>query len=198
MSDQHIPEYSSIQNVPDHRSDQEKLSSPLSIFDQNNPEIANMERQALDYIHTSGAWTQVYLRSNALLEVDEVWEEDANPVYDLPKPFKGQFAPEPMSAALNKWGYEANTKFKINYSRAELLDALGNRLIRAGDVIAIPHNTLIQQQNTEFVDGPIGLADKFRVVGAQDIGNYNYRWLYWTCTVELLTGDITVRPEHDL
>ena len=196
MSDEQLPEYSSIQDAPDYRSDGEKNS--FSIYDQSSPEIANMERQALDYIHSSGAITQVHLRTNELLGVDDVWEEDANPIYDLPKPFKGQFVPEPMSAALNKWGYEANAKFKINYSRAELLHELGNRLIRAGDVIIVPHNTLIQQQNTEFIDGNIGLANKFRVVGAQDTGNYNYRWLYWTCTVELLTGDITVRPENDL
>lgn len=196
MSDGNLPEYSSVQNAPDHRTDSEKNSSKL--YDPASNEIANMERQAMDYIHSSGAPTCIYLRSNDLLNVDDVWEEDSNPIYERPEIITGQFVPEAMSAALNKWGYEANSQFKINYSRAELLDLFGDRLIRTGDVIAIPHNTLIQTQNTEFIDGVIGLADKFRVISAQDTGNFNYRWLYWTCTVELLTGDITVRPDNDL
>lgn len=170
------------------------VNSKLAIYDPDDPSIANMERQALQYIDHSGAETKIYIRTNDLGQIDDVWEENANPVYELPVPTKGQFAPEKMSAALNKWGYEANTNFEVNFSRANLLGLFGTRLIRKGDVIEIPHNTLVQTQNTEFVDGRLGCADKFRVLGARDTGNYNYRWLYWTCTVELLTGDITVRP----
>lgn len=181
-------EYVSLQ-----MSDVEETSK-LAIFDDENPEISMMEQQALEYINLSGAETRVYLRVNDLGKVDDVWEEDNDPLYESPVPVRGQFVPEKMSAALKKWGYESNSKFEINFSRANLLALFNVRLIRIGDVIEIPHNTLVQTQNTEFIDGKIGMADKFRVLDAKDTGNFNYRWLYWTCTVELLTGDITVRP----
>lgn len=194
MSD--MPEYSSIQQMPDYSDPDNNLTS---MFDPDNPEIANMEREAYNYIHQAGAPTEIYLRTSDLGAVDDVWEEDNNPIYDSPVPVKGQFVPEKMSTALVKFGVESNAKFDVHYSRAELLDLFGNRLIRSGDVIDIPHNTLVQTQNTEFVDGKFGLATKFRVLEARDTGNFNYRWLYWTCTVELLTGkmnnEITVRSD---
>jgi len=189
MSD--FQEYSSIDQQPDHRDPDKSL---ISIFDQNNPDIAFMEREAFNHIHESGALTKVYLRTNDLGSVDDVWEEDANPIYDQPVNIKGQFVPEKMSVALNKFGIENNSKFEVNYSRAELLSLFGPRLIRSGDVIQIPHNTLIQTQNTEFIDGQLGLADKFRVISGADAGSFNYRWLYWVVYVELLTGNFTVRP----
>lgn len=186
MSDQ---DYSSINNT--------EVTSKLAIYDDLNPHIAYMEKQALEYIFSSGADLKIYLRVNDLGKVDDVWEEDNEPLYDQPVQLRGQFVPEKMSAALNKWGYESNSKFDVNFSRANLLAHFGVRLVRIGDVIEIPHNTLVQTQNTEYIDGRFGLANKFRVLDARDTGNFNYRWLYWTCTVELLTGDITVRPPNE-
>lgn len=193
MSGCDFPEYSSLDQQADFRDPD---NSQLSIFDPDNPDIAFMEREAFNFIHESGAITKVYLRTNDLANIDDVWEEDNNPIYDQPIEVKGQFIPEKMSVALNKFGIENNSKFEINYSRAELLSLFGTRLIRSGDVVRIPYNTLVQTQNTEFIDGQLGLADKFRVISAADTGNFNYRWLYWTCTVELLTGNFTVRPEN--
>jgi len=188
-----FPEYSSLDQQQDFRDPD---ASQISIFDPNNPDIAFMEREAFNYIHESGAPTKIYLRTNDLGNVDEVWEEDNNPIYDLPITIKGQFVPEKMSMALNKFGVENNAQFEIHYSRAELFHTFNTRMIRSGDIIQIPYNTLIQTQNTEFIDGQLGLADKFRVISATDTGNFNYRWLYWSCTVELLTGNFTVRPEN--
>lgn len=186
-------QYSSIHQFPNNRTDAQSENSKVNISNQES-EIAYMERAALDYINQAGTNSYIYLRSNDLGKVDEVWEEDSEPIYEQPIIVKAQFVPEKMSTALKKWGIESDAKFEINYSRAQLLDELGPRLIRTGDVIQIPHNTLVQTQNTEFIDGKFGVADKFRVIEAHDTGNFNYRWLYWTCTVELLTGDITVRP----
>lgn len=193
--DEPLQEYSSIQNHPDFRTDDQIFNSKLSIFDNENPEVARMEREAFNYIQQAGAVTHIYLRTEDLGAVDEVWEEDNNPIYYPPVSIKGQFVPEKMSTALKKWGIESDAKFDINYSRAQLLDRFGKRMIRAGDVIQLPHNTLVQTQNTEFIDGQLGLADKFRVIDAHDTGNFNYRWLYWTVYCELLSGDITVRTE---
>lgn len=190
-----IPNYSSMQQFPDFRSGEQQENSKLSIFNEDNPEIARMEREAFDYIQSSGAITNIYLRAQDLGAVDEVWEEDNNPIYNTPASVKGQFVPDKMSTALIKFGIESNAKFEVNYSRAQLFDLFGSRMIRKGDVIQIPHNTLVQTQNTEFIDGQLGLADKFRIIDAYDVGNYNYHWLYWQCIVELLTGDISVRTE---
>jgi hypothetical protein len=188
-----MEEYSSLDKFPRSRSYADTENSKANISNQTN-EIALMEQQAFDYINQSGVETLIFSRVNDLGNVDPVWEEDSEPIYDQPVPIKGQFVPEEMSTALKKWGVESISKFKVNYSRAQLLDIFGKRLIRSGDVIRIPHNTLVQTQNTEFVDGEFGLADKFRVIDAFDAGNFNFRWLYWVCIVELLTADITVRP----
>lgn len=188
-----MPEYSSLDQAQDFSNPDNEL---IAIFDPNSPEIANMEREAYNYIQYAGAPTCVYLRTNDLGQVDDVWEEDSDPIYYPPVDVKGQFVPEKMSMALNKYGIESKSQFEVHYSRAQLLAIFGKRLIRGGDVIQIPHNTLVQTQNTEFLDGKLGLADKFRVISAQDSGNFNYRWLYWTCVVELLTGNFTVRPEN--
>lgn len=188
-----FPEYSNLDQSPDFSNAD---NSSLNVYDPDNPEIAYMEREAYNYIQIAGAPTDIYLRTNDLAQVDEVWEEDNDPIYDPAVQIKGQFVPEEMSLALTKWGVDTKVQFEVHYSRAQLLDVFGNRLIRSGDVITIPHNTLIQTQNTEFIDGQLGLADKFRVIVGKDTGNFNYRWLYWTCTVELLTGNFTVRPEN--
>lgn len=184
-----MQEFTSLNN-PDY-----DVRNNVAIFDDTNPEIARMEREALEYISISGADTKIYLRVNDLGGVDEVWEEDSQPLYEQPVLVKGQYVPDAMNLALSKWGYESNSSFDINYSRANLSSLFGPRLIRVGDVIEIYHNTLVQTQNTEFLDGNLGLANKFRVLRATDKGNFNYRWLYWSCTVELLTGNISVRPE---
>jgi hypothetical protein len=182
-------DYSSIQNFEVHEN------SEIALYDESNPEILYMEQEAFQYIKDSGVPVFVYTRVNDLGKIDSVWEEDSDPLYDNPIPVYGQYVPEAMSVVLKKWGVDAQTQFLIHFSRANLLAVFGNRLIRQGDVIEIPHNTLVQTQNTEFIDGPFGCLDKFRVISAKDTGNYNYRWLYWTCTVEVLSSDISVKVE---
>lgn len=187
-----FPEYSNLDDQNDFRDPD---NSKLSIFNgSENPDVAYMEREAFNYIHESGVPTHIYLRTNDIGNVDEVWEEESNPIYDKPIEVRGRFLPEAMSVALNKFGIDNNVKFDIHYSRAELLSLFGVRLVRSGDIIQIPYNTLVQTQNTEFIDGKMGLADHFRVISANDTGNFDFRWLYWTCHVELLTGNYTVRP----
>jgi hypothetical protein len=177
-------------------SEDKLLNNKLAIFNPDCPEIGNMEKQAYEYIQLSGAESLVYLRVNDLGVQDEVWEEESKVLYDMPVMVKGQFVPDPLRTSLKKWGVDTDAKFKINYSRAELITRFGVRLIRSGDVIEIPHGSLIQTQNTEYIDGLIGRADKFRVVNAYDAGNYNYStWLYWVCVIELLSGDISIRPQ---
>jgi hypothetical protein len=186
--------YSSLQNATDNRTDEQKSSSKIAIYDHTNPEIANMEMEALNLVEDSGAPTLVYRRTDDTGQTDETYNETSNPLYLPPNLIKGMFKTQSMSLVKVKWGIDADVKFKIDYSRAYLLGLYGSRLIRTGDVIAIPHNTLIQTQATEFLEGKINRLDKFRVVNAQDTGNFNFRWLYWSCDVEPLSGDIAIRP----
>jgi hypothetical protein len=187
--------YSSLQDAKDNRTDAEKNSSKIAIYDHSNPEIANMEMEALNLVNDSGAPTMVFRRSDDTGQTDETYNETANPIYLPPDIIKGMFKPESVSLLKVKWGVDSDVKFKIHYSRAYLLGLYGSRLIRTGDVISVPHNTLIQTQSTEFLEGKINRLDKFRVTHATDTGNYNYRWLYWTVDVEPLSGDIAIRPK---
>lgn len=195
FDDELMQGYSNLNNATDFRSTAEIDNSKLNIYNHQNPDIANMEREADQLIQLSGAPTLIYLRTNDMGQVDDVFDENANPTYCEYTNVKGLFTPESASMVKVKWGIDVDLKFKIHYSRARLLSQIGSRLIRQGDVIAIPHNTLIQTQATEYLEGKDNRLDKFRVVGATDTGNFNYRWLYWTCTVEPLSGDITVRPK---
>lgn len=187
--------YTSLDQATDFRSLEEQTNNLSAIYDHENPDIANMEREALTIVNDAGAWLKIYHRTNDLGQVDEVWEEDANPLYLQPVPVKGMFTPDSVATALNKYGVETKVKFDVHFSRANLLYMFGDRLIRQGDVIEVPHNTLIQTQSTEFIGGKNSLIDKFLVNEAKDTGNFNYRWLYWTCTVSNITADITVRPK---
>lgn len=187
--------YSSLDQSNDFRSEEDQVNNLSAIYDHDNPDIANMEREVLTIVNDSGAWLKVYQRTNDLGQVDDVWEEDANPLYAQPVPVKGFFIPDSVATALKKYGVETNVSFDVHFSRANLLHIFGNRLVRKGDVIYVPHNTLIQTQDTEFVGGAQNLIDKFLVTEAKDTGNFNYRWMYWSCTVTNLTSDITVRPK---
>jgi hypothetical protein len=186
--------YSSLQNANDHRTDAQKDNSKVAVYDHSNPEIANMEMEALNLVQDSGAPTLIYLRSDDTGQTDETYNETSNPIYLPPVLVKAMYKPESITLVKVKWGIDADAKFKIHYSRAYLLGLFGSRLIRNGDIISVPHNTLIQTQATEFLEGKINRLDKFRVVHAQDTGNFNFRWLYWTCDVEPLSGDIAIRP----
>ena len=187
--------YSSLQNAQDNRTDAEKSSSKIAVYDHTNPEIANMEMEALNIIIDSGAPTLVYRRTDDTGQVNDTYNENPNPLYHPYDIIKGLFKPESISVSKVKWGVDSDVKIKMSYSRAYLLGLYGSRLIRIGDVIAVPHNTLIQTQSNEYLEGKVNRIDKFRVVHAYDTGNFNYRWLYWTCDLEPLSGDVAIRPE---
>lgn len=187
--------YSSLDQASDFRSLEEQTNGLSAIYDHDNPDIANQEREIVSLVNDSGAWLKLFHRTSDLGQVDDVWEEDANPLYLPPVPVKGMFTPDSVATALTKYGIETKVGFEIHFSRANLLFLFGQRLIRKGDVIQVPHNTLIQTQSTEFLSGPQNQIDKFLVTEAKDTGNFNYRWMYWTCTVQNVAGDITVRPK---
>lgn len=188
-------QFISIDKVPDFRSDQEKLLSPLSVYDHDNVDIAYAERLAEELVNICGAWITYFARTNNAGGVDEVWDEDADPTYKSGLKMKAFFAPKPIEIELTKWGVDAPNKTVVIFSRAVLIQTLGEkRLPRPGDVIEVPHNTLVP---IVAPDGMSGIRmDKYRIINVQDTGMFKYRWLYYSATVESLTGDQTIQIEH--
>ena len=72
-------QFISIDNVPDNRSDAEKENSMLSVYNQQNNDIALMERQIEEMINITGAPTTVFRRVRNQANKDEIWNEDADP-----------------------------------------------------------------------------------------------------------------------
>jgi hypothetical protein len=192
MADMH-QEFISIDKVVDSRSDAEKLNSQLAA-DGGSADIAYAERSAEEIINLSGVLVTVFKRTRNHGNKDEVWDEDADPTYKGGIKLKGMFVPKPAEAQLTKWGVDVENQTTIHFSRAVVLMTFGNEMISEGDVIIIPHNTLSVVQNTDLRTGIGNRLDRYRVLKASDTGNFRYRWLYWSCLLENLTGDQTIDP----
>jgi hypothetical protein len=172
-----------IDSIPDFRSQTEKQFTPLSIYDHSKPDIAYAERLAEEIVNVSGAWVTVFLKEPKRdAPEDEVWDEDADPIYRSGIKTKAYFKPEPIQSELTRWGNDTPLKSTIVFSRAALFkeDSIGARLLLPGDVIEAPYNYA-----TRFDMGPF----RFRVLNIKQDGFFEYRWLYIHAVCELLTGD---------
>ena len=188
-------EFTSIDQFADFRTENEKQFTPLSVFNHDNPALAFAEKKAEEIINISGAWLTIFPRTNNSGTADEVWEEDGDPTYKSGVKLKGYFVPQPVNIELTRWGIDSQNKTSVIFARAIVFGRFGERMLRPGDVFEIPHNTLTPLQVAE-PGGKSNRMDKFRVLNASDIGNFLYRWLYWKCDVEALTGDITIQVDH--
>ena len=171
----------SSNSVPDFRPDESQQNPMQSLYDHSNPDIAQAEAYALENIRIAGAWVTVIPRTEDN-KFDKTWNEDVNPTYYAGFDFKAFFAPPAPEVTLTKFGIDGANKFDIIFSRAEMLGVLGERLLRNGDVVIIPHNSLVIR------------ANRFKILHSQDTGNYRYRWLYLTCTVENMNKDESLIP----
>jgi hypothetical protein len=169
----------------DLRSDIEKQFGILSIHNPESNDLKTVRSLADEVINTSGALVKIFARTENA-DYDAVWDEDADPSYWMPIDIKGYFKPNAIEAELERWGVDVKNKIEITFSHRELYNLLGERMLRAGDVVQVPYNTI-----------PLGLKN-FRVINATPAGNFRYHWLYFMCQCELLTADITVRPEQDM
>ena len=188
-------EFSSIDKMPDHRSDDERFNSPLSLYNHQSADIAYAERMADELINLSGAWITVYGRKHNEANRDDVWDEDADPTYGKGTRLKGKFIPAPAEITLTKWGVDVPNQTTIHFSRTNVLKLFGKRMIAEGDVLVVPHNTLTVTQSTDMRDGVDNRIDRYRVIKSSDVGNFKYRWLYWACLVQAITGDQTIDVE---
>jgi hypothetical protein len=188
-------QFTSLDKLPDHRSDAEQQNSLLSIFNHDNPDIAYAERLAYEWINISGAWLTVFKRTQNRGNKDEVWDEDADPTYYKGVKLKGYFIPQPAENALTRWGVDTPNQTTIHFSRANILHIFGEKMITDGDVIVIPHNTLTVTQNNDLRSGIGNRMDRYRVIKASDTGNSRYRWIYWTVQAEVILGDKSINVE---
>jgi len=169
------------------RSDSDQLNSKIALDDPDNPDIKLARTLANEQINISGANVVVYIRTENA-DVDLVWDEDPDPTYWEPIPMKAYFKPAPLELELKKWGAEINNKTDVVFSHFQLFEQFGERMLRQGDVIRLPFNAAMPQLN----------PNNFEVLNGSPTGNFRYNWMYFTCQVETLLADVTVRPEEDM
>jgi len=174
--------YSNLDERVDFRSDDSILNPLQSIYDHNSPDIATAEMIALENLRVCGAWVTVLPKSEDN-KFTAVWMEDANPTYYSGYDFKAFFPPAPPEVILTKFGHDAPNKFDISFSRAEVIKVLGERLIRIGDIVIVPHNSLVLK------------AKRYRVLHVAEKGNFRYRWIYISVSVENINFDSAFEPQ---
>lgn len=168
------------------RTDVEQRHTPLAIHNPESADIKLARQLAEEVINISGAELKVFVRTENN-DYDAVWDEDPDPTYWTPLIIKGYFKPAPIEVELKRWGADTTSnQTEIVFSFRMLYTQLGDRMLRTGDVIQIPYNS-----------APIN-PKNYRILNATPSGNFRYNWLYYTCQAELLTADITVRPEQDM
>ena len=173
--------FSSIDDLPDHRSVIEKQHTPLSVYNHASPDLALAERHAEEVVNISGAWTTIYLKEPNLDrdDLEDVWDEDADPLYQQGRDLKAYFKADSLNLELTRFGIDAPLQMTFTYSRAVLAKEVGmERLLTIGDIIEAPYNA-----------PKIRGQARFRVLNAYDSGMFHYRWLYYTAVCELITGD---------
>jgi len=185
----------SAQAGDDLRTEAEQVFTPLSVFDHGQPELAYAELLSEEICNISGAMITVYRRTRNRGNADEVWDEDADPTYENGVKIKGYFVPKPAESQLTKWGLDTPNQTIVHFSRSLVFRTFGKRMVSEGDVLIVPHNTLLAVQETDLREGPSNRIDRYRVLRPSDTGSFKYRWLYWSCVVENLTGDLTVDVE---
>ena len=162
------PELISIDKLPDHRSDVEQEFTLLSLYQPENEDMAYAERVAFEMINITGAVTEIFVRTEDN-DVDDVWDEQADPTYLPGVRIKGFFVPEPLKSELTKWGIDTPNKTKAVYSRAAIFKQFGNRMLRPGDIIEVPFGSIEKSRGKN--------KQQYRIVEPSEEGNFKYRWL---------------------
>lgn len=186
-------QFSTIDKMPDFRTEVEKQFTPLSIYNHDKPDLALAERWAEEIINVSGAWASFYEYIPKHDSPAEVWDTDRNPIYKKPLNLKVFFKPEETRFEYTRWGIDVPIKATIVLPRAAMMKLVGTRLIAPGDIFELPYNIPNPESNLEKFDvGP----KRFRVINAFSSGMFMYRWLYITGICELITGDDALNVVH--
>jgi len=173
--------------ITSYQSDVEQESSALSIYNPSNPEILTARALADEMINISGAEVKVYLRTDNA-DFDAVWDEDPDPTYWDMVVMKAYFKPDSIQSELKEWGIDTLNKTEVIFSHRQLYEKFGERMLRPGDVLKLPYNAVSKSLS----------PTTYRIVNATPSGNFKYTWLYFTCSVESITQDVTVKPTQDV
>lgn len=182
--------FSSIDDLPDFRSEVEKQHTPLAIYNHALPDLAFAEKLAEETVNISGAWVTLYIKEPFIDRegLDDPWDEDADPIYRQGIKLKGWFKVDSLNIEQTRWGVDSPLQITVVFARAILGKIVGlDQLTSVGDVVELPYNS-------PKLRGPA----RFRVLNAYDSGMFKYRWLYYTSVCELLTGDESLRVTHNI
>jgi len=169
-----------------HRSDIEVMHPLYQVHDINSKDIETARRIAREMIYINGALVQVHARTMNE-DTDDVWNEDPDPTYMMPQSFKAYFVPQPLEYELTQWGADAsNNQTELSFILADVHEFFGERLLRTGDLIEVPYNSVSMQKPKYYY-----------VNNAQETGNFRYTWLYLNCQSSLIAGDVNIRPAND-
>jgi len=166
-----------------HRSDVEQHNPLIQLHDPESKDHGLTGSLSVEIINVSGAEVVVYIRTDHS-GFDEVFEEDPDPTYYSGKRIKAFFVPQPKKTELLEYGIDTPNKAEIVFSRVQVVELFGSRMIRAGDIIEIPYNAKQIK------------LDRYRVLNAFDSGNFKYEWYYWTCEVENIPSDKVLDIDH--
>lgn len=172
-------------SFPDNRLDVDQRNSPLSLFDLESADVRTARTLADEVVNISGAEVKIFIRTNNN-DYDSVWDEDADPTYWTSEMLKAFFKPAPLETELKKWGADTINKTEVVFSHRQVFEKFGSRMLRTGDVLQLPFNAAMEDRSPKT----------YRVTNATPTGNFRYNWLYFSCTVETLNADISVRPHE--
>lgn len=167
----------------DRRSDVERAHPLIQLHNQDSKDLGFVGSIADELINISGALVTVYIRTDSE-SYDKVYEEDPDPTYKDGKLLKAYFVPQPIASQLTPFGVDTPNQTTVVFSRERVFREFGDRMIRIGDLIAVPYNAMSVKM------------DRYRVLNAFDSGNFRYNWLYWSCLVENITDDDTIDIDH--
>ena len=138
---------------------------------QNSLVSAIIHAQSDDYESAQQAASAFFTSLRATTDIDD----------DL------ALSPAQREALFLKWGVDLeNNRTEVFFRHRQLYELFNDRMLRTGDVLHLPYNAASVN------------PDYYRIVNATPSGNFRYIWLYFTCQVEVLTADITVRPREDM
>ena len=175
-------------NGPQYPQGQNELGTPQvqgkhKLFDYDSPDIKLASLRAKEMISISGADVTVYPRIKKF-DYDKTWEEDPNPLYGSGRKLKAFFVPKPTEAIITMAGIDAPNQMSIVFSRQDVIEIFGDRYVIPGDIIDAPYG------------GSVLKPRKYRIINAQDTGNFKYVWMYITCVCETIPDDITIDITH--
>lgn len=169
----------------DLRPDAASENPSYQADDMEAADIKTVRRVTRELIRTNGARVYVHSRTDNA-DVDAVYNEDPDPTYCPPVLLRAFSVPKPFELSQTKHGPDAPLKTKITFHLDDIAEAFPNRLIRPGDLIQV-------QYNSRTFNRPV----YFYVNNAGETGNFRYVWLYVTCDVVSIFGDVNVRPATD-